>query len=277
MRNLPDVRGGRRRCANTYDQRAERSLHPALRTGATTCLLPTLALALRPEIARGARRSPKGRCSGGHPGILVSNGVEVTHTDHDGVYELPARDGVFVIKPAHWSPPRNVQTGLPHFFYNHRPHGSPAGLRYKGSPPTGPSTAINRFCIGPEPERSTFHGAPIRRSTTCDTQEIGYLRAAVDRIACRSDFAFGLALGISRATISAYTAPIFKRTARLGARSGTSPAITITTAMQRPCTTGGHMACELLARPLMRSSTQTRSSLCWTMSSRFRAASTKAG
>jgi hypothetical protein len=40
------------------------------------------------EINRGQSR--------GIPGVLVSNGVEVTPTDADGAYTLPVRDGVFV-------------------------------------------------------------------------------------------------------------------------------------------------------------------------------------
>lgn len=184
---------------------------------ATTCLLPSLALALRPEIARGRVAHRRAGVLEGIPGILVSNGVEVKHTDHDGAYELPARDGVFVIKPAHWSPPRNVQTGLPNFFYNHRPNGSPTGLRYKGSPPTGSLPQSIDFILERNPEPGAFTALLFADPQPADAQELGYLRSAMDRIACRRDFAFGLALGdIAGDNLGIYGAYL-EQTARLGA------------------------------------------------------------
>lgn len=64
------------------------------------------ALAHRGHEVHGPLRfSPRLRCRVRHGkaegivGVLVSNGFEATPTDADGLYSLPVRDGVFVIKP----------------------------------------------------------------------------------------------------------------------------------------------------------------------------------
>jgi hypothetical protein len=182
-----------------------------------TCLIPSPGLTLHPEIARGRVIHKRWGSLEGIPGVLVSNGVEVTRTDHDGAYAIPARDGVFVIKPAHWSPPRNLLTGLPHFSYNHKPNGSPAGLRYKGCPPTGPLPPSIDFILERSPESRAFNALLFADPQPADAGEVGFVRTTVDKIACRRDFAFGLALGdIAGDNLGIYESYL-EQTARLGA------------------------------------------------------------
>src|SRR5215510_1994706 len=52
----------------------------------------------------------------GIPGVMVSNGRHVVRTDAEGRWRLPVAegDGVFVIKPPHWSNPLGPG-GVPQF------------------------------------------------------------------------------------------------------------------------------------------------------------------
>ncbi len=71
-------------------------------------------------------------------GVTVSNGRDVTTTDTQGRYELPAFDNmtVFVTQPRGYQVPVD-DDNVPQFFYHHLPAGSPK-LRYGGLAPTGP-------------------------------------------------------------------------------------------------------------------------------------------
>lgn len=53
----------------------------------------------------------------GISGVLVSNGVQIVQTDHDGKYSIPVSDDaiLFVIKPRNWMTPVN-DLNLPQFF-----------------------------------------------------------------------------------------------------------------------------------------------------------------
>ena len=55
--------------------------------------------------------------------VLVSNGREVTTTDADGRWRLPAPEPCvfFVIKPSGHMTPVDPQTGSPRFYYLHSP------------------------------------------------------------------------------------------------------------------------------------------------------------
>ena len=75
----------------------------------------------------------------GLPGVRVSNGQEVVKTDANGQYSLAVSDDtiLFVIKPHGFITPVD-ENRLPRFYYIHKPHGSPEGLKYAGVAPTGP-------------------------------------------------------------------------------------------------------------------------------------------
>jgi hypothetical protein len=69
--------------------------------------------------------------------VGVSNGSAIVRTDTSGNYALDVADGqtVFVIKPAGYALPRSAN-GLPAFWRNNVPNGSPA-LNYGGITPSG--------------------------------------------------------------------------------------------------------------------------------------------
>ena len=71
-------------------------------------------------------RDGTGRPSAANPGLagaLVSNGREVAVTDASGHWSLPAPSPCvfFVVKPAGYMPPVDLQTNLPRFYYLHSP------------------------------------------------------------------------------------------------------------------------------------------------------------
>lgn len=89
--------------------------------------------------------------------VAVSNGQDVTLTDANGQYRLPATDDMilFVVKPRNWKPPVDALQ-LPQFFYRHKPAGSPPDLDYAGVAPTGPLPASVDFPLLPNPESDAF-------------------------------------------------------------------------------------------------------------------------
>lgn len=113
----------------------------------------------------------------GVPGVLVSNGLDVTRTDAAGVYMLPARDdmSVFVVKPSGWRPPTDRRL-VPQFAYQHKPAGSPRRLRFGGLPPTGPLPAAINFPLVRTDEHGPLRCAVIGDSQTYSGTEIGYFR-----------------------------------------------------------------------------------------------------
>ena len=78
-------------------------------------------------------------------GVPVSNGVDVTTTDEEGRYELPAGDNVTlsVTQPAGWQVPVDADN-FAQFSYNHLPEGS-TDLRFGGLEPTGDVPAAVNF------------------------------------------------------------------------------------------------------------------------------------
>ena len=103
-----------------------------------------------------------GKRDAGEPGlpkVLVSNQQEVVATNGTGAWSLPVRDDCifFVIKPRGWMPPVSDQK-LPHFYYIHKPKGSPK-TRFTGVEPTGPLPESIDFPLvpQPEPEKLKYH------------------------------------------------------------------------------------------------------------------------
>jgi hypothetical protein len=158
-------------------------------------LEPGARLAAQLSVARGKvlqadRNGPKGV-----PGILVSNGVEVTRTDAEGAYSLPFRDGLFVIKPAHWRIPHDVRTGHPAFACM-RP-------QLPGSARPDPVD----FFIERSPEPKSFRAAVLADPQPANIDEVGFLQRAMDKMCTQDDFAFALALGdIASDNLSIYPA-----------------------------------------------------------------------
>jgi hypothetical protein len=164
----------------------------ALTTG---CLAANRSTGSPSDIVRGRVTHLTHGVIAGVPGVLVSNGLEVTRTDHNGAYALPVRDGVFVIKPAHWATPRDAKTGLPIFWRNHNPLGSPTGMRYGGAPATGPLPLSVDFVLEREPEPKAFTALLYADPQPADQREIAFLQYVMDKIAGQRGVAFALALG----------------------------------------------------------------------------------
>lgn len=93
----------------------------------------------------------------GLPGVRVSNGQDIVQTDANGQYVLTVTDDtiLFVIKPRGFMTPIN-ENRLPKFYYIHKPHGSPEGLKYAGIAPTGPLPASIDFPLTEQSEADTF-------------------------------------------------------------------------------------------------------------------------
>lgn len=93
----------------------------------------------------------------GVEGVAVSNGVQVVLTDKNGRYSLPVQDGqtIFVIKPSGYQTAFN-SNNLPQFYYHHKPNGSPAEFKYKGSAPTGELPKELNFPIYQQNESKNF-------------------------------------------------------------------------------------------------------------------------
>lgn len=153
----------------------------------------------------------------GIPGVLVSNGVEVVQTDADGAYELPIRDGVFLIKPAHWSLPLDVHTGVPSFSYMHRPFGSPPSLAHGGLAPTGQVPEAIDFVLRRHPEPKAFTAVLLADPQPSNSEEFNFLRRAMDKICSKDQFAFVIALG----DIASDNLSIYDEYQRQAARLGT--------------------------------------------------------
>lgn len=183
--------------------------------GRGLALLATLALAAA-AAAAGTTEAPTGVARGlvfedrnrnglqdpgepGLPGVLVSNGRDVSRTGADGRWTLPAgsEETFFVIQPAGWRVPVSDRR-LPKFHYLHRELGS-VPLEHPGIAPTGPLPERIDFPLLRQPAAAT--GAPARVLLIADPQphsevHVDWFRERfVDALSDRTDFSFGLVLG----------------------------------------------------------------------------------
>ncbi|MFN7056011.1 calcineurin-like phosphoesterase C-terminal domain-containing protein [Hyphomonas sp.] len=126
------------------------------------------------DLSRDGRAQPD---EPGVPGVLVSNGREITRTDTEGRYSLPARDdmSVSVIQPTGWRTPTD-ENWIPQFAYEHKPAGSPKPLRYGGLPPTGPLPEAINFPLIKAERTGPAVCAVIGDSQAYTNTEIGYFR-----------------------------------------------------------------------------------------------------
>lgn len=128
----------------------------------------------------------------GITGVTVSNGREVTTTDSQGRYELPAYDNmtVFVTQPRGYQVPVD-EDNVAQFSYHHLPEGSP-DLRYGGIAPTGPLPDAVNFPLAKSkptqsPKQHCLIGGDIQ---TYNQQEVAYARnGAFADLAKRTDYA----------------------------------------------------------------------------------------
>ena len=131
--------------------------------------------------------------------VLISNGRDVVRTDASGRYTLPIEAGmtIFLIKPAGYAVPSDLNTHLPLFSYVHEPDGTPPdlGLRYPGLGPTGPLPAYIDFTLVSTDEPESFDVVLLTDPQPESTAEIEYVRDDVVAGLIGSDAAFGITAG----------------------------------------------------------------------------------
>ncbi len=132
----------------------------------------------------------------GLPGVRVSNGQDIVQTDADGRYALAVTDDtiIFVIKPRGFMTPVN-ENRLPKFYYIHKPHGSPDGLKYAGIAPTGPLPESIDFPLTEQSEPDTFKVLVFGDTQPYNMQEIEWLAHDVVEEIIGTDAVFGISLG----------------------------------------------------------------------------------
>ncbi len=115
----------------------------------------------------------------GVAGVLVSNGLDVTVTDADGRYELPARSDmdITVVQPAGWRVPVDDRQ-LPQFAFTWKAGGTPETLRFGGLPDPGPLPERIDFPLLPAPDADHFRCAIVGDSQTYSNDEVGYFRSS---------------------------------------------------------------------------------------------------
>lgn len=132
----------------------------------------------------------------GLPGVRVSNGMDIVETDENGQYTLNVSDDtiLFVIKPRGYMTPIN-EDRLPKFYYIHKPHGSPKGLKYAGVAPTGPLPESIDFPLYEQDEPETYKVLVFGDTQPRNMQEIEWLAHDVIEEVIGSDAVFGISLG----------------------------------------------------------------------------------
>lgn len=134
--------------------------------------------------------------SPGIPGVMVSNGRDVTKTDDQGRWSLPVQEGdaLFVIKPSFYMTPVDPATQLPRFSYLHAPDGTPSslGLRFPGVSPTGPLPDRIDFPLRRQQEPTRFNALLFTDPQPESLAEVGYIRDDVVAQSAGIDAAFGI-------------------------------------------------------------------------------------
>ncbi len=132
----------------------------------------------------------------GIPNVRVSNQSEITLTNADGKWELPAADDVtfFVIQPSGYRTPVDPERQLPRFYYTHKPDGSPE-LKYGGVKPTGPLPESIDFPLYPVETPETFRAVFFGDTQARDVKELRYMADDVIRELVGTDASFGVTLG----------------------------------------------------------------------------------
>ena len=129
-------------------------------------------------------------------GVAVSNGRDVVRSDWRGRYRIPVGEGdaVFVVKPRGYATPLD-ENGLPHFYYLHKPQGSPDGLAFAGVAPTGPLPDSIDFPLVRRREPERFRALLFGDTQTYTRGEIDLLARDVVEPLVGADVAFGMTLG----------------------------------------------------------------------------------
>jgi hypothetical protein len=152
-------------------------------------------------------------------GALVSNQHQVTVTDEEGRWALPAHPEMvtFVTAPRGYRVPVD-SLNLPRFHHVHRPAGSPA-MRYEGIAPTGPlpERVDLGLILAPEPGERSIRAAIFADPQTSDHEELSWYR---DRILAPLAGEEGVDVGFILGDIMNDDLALLPRYARLNATTG---------------------------------------------------------
>jgi hypothetical protein len=143
------------------------------------------------------RDGVRGEGEPGIPGVAVSNGVDVVVTDETGLYTLTIQGDavVFVVKPGGWATPIDAD-GLPLFYYNHKPHGSPDEYyRFPGVDPTGPLPDAIDFPLTESEEPPGFDVVVFSDPQPYTMEQMGHFARTIVADLAGVDAAFGISLG----------------------------------------------------------------------------------
>jgi 3',5'-cyclic AMP phosphodiesterase CpdA len=179
---------------------------------AAAASLPALGMPLAPVFAAEGRASvtgfvfedeagtgARGADARGIPGVLVSNGRDVTKTDAEGRYMLPLEEEcvIFVIKPTGYGVPVDPTTMLPRFYYIYQPKGSPDDIdfRYQGIAPTGPLPASVDFPLRRQEEPRKFDVVLFTDPQPESEVEVDFIRDDVVNGVIGIKAAFGITAG----------------------------------------------------------------------------------
>jgi len=133
----------------------------------------------------------------GIPGVAVSNGTDIVHTNEEGAWELPVSDDavIFVVKPKDWMTPVN-EDFLPQFYYLHKPNGYPDNYIYKATEPTGPLPPEINFPLYPENASSNFKIVVFGDPQPYDITQVDFVAEdIVTELIGRTDLEFGITMG----------------------------------------------------------------------------------
>lgn len=118
----------------------------------------------------------------GLEGVTVSNGLDVTITNENGYYELPAYGdmNLFITKPADYTTPVDEDM-VPQFYYIHKEKGSPP-LRFGGIQPTGPLPLEINFPVIEDNVGDNFHCMMFGDAQPYTNMEVSYVRETVGKM-----------------------------------------------------------------------------------------------
>jgi len=139
-----------------------------------------------------------GQKEAAEPGIAnvcVSNGKEVTKTDKNGKWTLPAGDdtGFFVIKPAEYAVPLTADN-LPKHYYLHKPNGSPS-TKTQGVAPTGTLPVSIDFPLWKQKPEKQFSVLLFSDPQTRGLAEVNYMTRDVVEECIETKARLGISLG----------------------------------------------------------------------------------
>ena len=143
------------------------------------------------------RNGKKERREAGIAGVTVSNGTEVVLTDDKGYYSIPVDEGntLFVIKPSGYKIAVD-EDYIPHFYYHHKPEGSPQSLNFKGVSPTGKLPKSVDFPLYPYNEPDNFTAIVFGDPQPYSMDDLDYFtRKIVDDVKKTDQTLFGISLG----------------------------------------------------------------------------------